>query len=184
MPNTRVIVLNGVGSVGKTSTARELQKITVAPFLNIAMDQFIEMAPARMFGAADGLSFETGEDQGRPSTAISTGPAFERLMAGMRHAIAAMAAMGNDIVVDDVFWNGEEQDYRRLLAPYDLRLVGLYAPLELIEERERARGDRAIGLGRWQFGRVHQGVTYDLEVDMSAITPAKAAIIIRDAFNL
>ena len=184
MRHARVIVINGVGSVGKTSTARELQKITAAPFLNIAMDQFLEMAPARLFGAADGLLFEAGEDEGLPSMAISTGPIFERLLTGMRHGIAAMAEHGNNIIVDDVFWNGEDKEYRRLLAAYDARLVGLFAPLELIEQRERSRGDRAIGLARWQFGRVHQGVAYDLKIDMSEATPFEAAVIIRDAFGL
>lgn len=184
MRRARVIVMNGVGSVGKTSTARELQKIAAGPFLNVAMDQFIDMAPARLFGAPDGLLFETVEHEGHPSTAISTGPVFERLMTGMRHAIAAMAEQGNDIIVDDVFWSGEDQEYRQLLKPYDVRLVGLFAPLDLIEARERSRGDRTIGLARWQFGRVHQGVAYDLELDMSATTPSQAAVIIRDAFGL
>lgn len=180
----RVVVLNGVGSVGKSSTARELQKITVATFLNVAMDRFIEMAPARMIGSAEGLLFEPGEDDGRPSMGITTGPMFERLMAGMRHAIAALADQGNDLIVDDVFWSGEEQDYRRLLKDHELKLVGLVAPLEVIEARERARGDRAIGLARWQFSRVHTGVDYDLDIDMSATSPAEAAVTIRDAFGL
>lgn len=184
MQQARAIVLNGVGSVGKTATARELQQITEAPFLYIAMDQFMEMVPGRLFGTTDGLLFKSEDDKGRPSTAVFTGPLFERLMTGMRHAIAAMAEHGNNIIVDDVFWNGEDQEYRRLLGAYDLRLVGLHASLEVIEERERKRGDRAIGLARWQFSRVHQGVTYDLNVDMSDTTPLDAAVIIRDAFKL
>ena len=148
------------------------------------MDDFIEMAPPRLIGAADGLLFETGEDEGRPSTAIASGPSFGRLMTGMRHAIAAMAEHGNNVIVDDVFWSGEDKEYRRLLRTYDVRLVGLFAPLELIEERERRRGDRVIGLARWQFGRVHQGVIYDLEIDMSEASASRAAVIIRDAFDL
>jgi chloramphenicol 3-O phosphotransferase len=178
-----VVVLNGVGSVGKSSTARALQTIAARPLLHVAMDQFIEMAPPRLFGTEDGLRFEPGVSDGRPSVGIATGPAFERLMSGMRGAIAAMAAAGNDLVVDDV-WDGEEAEYRRLLIGHELRLVGLFAPLEVIEAREAARGDRELGLARWQYGRVHRGVAYDLEIDMTTKTPDEAAAAIRDAFGL
>lgn len=184
MRSARVVVINGVGSVGKSSTARALQEITADPFLHVAMDQFIDMAPARLLGAADGLRFEVGEDDGAPCVAISTGPAFERLLSGMRHAIAAMAAQGNDLIVDDVFWNGEEQDYRRLLEGRRLHLVGLFAPLDVIEQRERARGDRTVGLARWQHARVHRGVDYDLRIDMTDTTPGEAAAMIREALDL
>ncbi len=58
-----VIVLNGVGSVGKSSTARALQRITVEPFLHVAMDAFLEMLPEVMLGHMDGLIFEAEQDQ-------------------------------------------------------------------------------------------------------------------------
>lgn len=180
----RVVVLNGVGSVGKSSTARALQGITATPFLHVAMDQFIDMAPARLLDSEEGLRFERREESGHPSVIVSTGPALDRLMDGMRHAIAAMAARGNNLIVDDVFWDGEEREYRRLLGDGKVELVGLFAPLEVIEDRERARRDRIPGLARWQYPRVHRGVTYDLEVDMTDATPAQAAAIIRDSLVL
>jgi chloramphenicol 3-O phosphotransferase len=148
------------------------------------MDHFIEMAPPSLMGTDEGLRFLPENADGGPSVAIETGPAFERLLAGMRRAIAAMADEGNDLVVDDVLWNSEEAAYRRLLAAHDLRLVALVAPLAVIEEREKARGDRMPGLARWQHPRMHRGVGYDLEIDMSAASPAEAAALIRDAFAL
>ena len=75
-------------------------------------------------------------------------------------------------------------DYRRLLAPYDLKMVGVFAPLDVIEAREAARGDRMIGMARWQFDEVHQGMRYDLEVDSSAATPEDCAQQIKAAFGL
>jgi chloramphenicol 3-O phosphotransferase len=180
----RVILINGVGSVGKSSTARELQRIAASPFLYVSMDHFIDMVPARLLGSKEGLLFTPGDDGGRPSIAISTGKSFETVMSGMRQAVAALADHGNDLIVDEAFWSGEEHEYRRLLQNHRLHLVGLFAPLDVIEEREHARGDRPIGLARWQFGRVHGGVEYDLKVDMSAASAAQAAITIRDAFDL
>jgi chloramphenicol 3-O phosphotransferase len=183
--SARVIVLNGTGSVGKSSTAKALQAITETPFLHVQMDTFLEMLPAAMFGHPDGYSFETVQDQGRPSVIIRTGPVMEQTMRGMRHAIAAMAAQGADLIVDDVMFCGAEQRvYRDLLAPFETYFVGLFAPLEVLEARESARGDRDIGLARWQYERVHAGLSYDLEIDTTLASPAECAEKIKAAFGL
>jgi chloramphenicol 3-O phosphotransferase len=180
-----VIILNGVGSVGKSSTARALQKVSRKPFLHLAMDHFLDMLPERMFGHADGLVFEPTLDDGRPSVKITTGPVVDRALRGMRHAIAAMAPEGNNLVVDDVLIEeGRDREYRALLQHADLRFVGLFASLDVLEARERERGDREIGLARWQFDRVHRNVTYDLEIDTAETTPLENARRICEAFGL
>lgn len=185
MRGAKVIVLNGVGSVGKSSVAKALQAIAAEPILHVAMDAFIDMLPAAMFGHPDVLVFEPLQADGKPSIAIRTGPVVDRALKGMRRAVAAMATAGNDLVVDDVMiGEGEAGEYRDLLAGHDLRFVGLFAPLDVLEARERARGDREIGLARWQFDRVHRGVTYDLEIDTQASTPQETARRIAEAFRL
>nr|AIA15789.1 Chloramphenicol phosphotransferase-like protein [uncultured bacterium] len=181
----KVIVLNGVGSVGKSSTAKALQALAKAPLLHVSMDAFLEMLPAAMFGDADGLLFEPLVEDGKPSIAIRTGPVVARTLAGMRHAVAAMAGQGNDLIVDEVLiGEGEAAEYRTLLSGHDLRFVGLFAPLEVLEAREKARGDREIGLARWQFQRVHAGVDYDLTIDTLESSPEQSARRIAEAFGL
>jgi chloramphenicol 3-O phosphotransferase len=54
----------------------------------------------------------------------------------------------------------------------------------VLEARERARGDRLIGLARWQLDRVHVGVAYDLEIDTTAASPLECARMIKAAFDL
>ena len=89
------------------------------------------------------------------------------------------------LVVDDVmFETAEVAEYRALLAHVNLRFVGLFAPLDVLEERERARGNRAIGLARGQFDRVHRGIAYDLEIDACEATPTKSAALICRTFGL
>ena len=157
MSTPRVIILNGVGSVGKTSVARSLQAITVEPFLHVAMDAFIAMLPEKLMDHPDGLVFEETEGDG---ITIRSGPVLERAMRGMRHAVAAMAAQGNNLLIDEVMIGpAKAGEYRALLSGFDVRFVGLFAPLEVLEAREHARGDRLIGLARWQYERVHQGMT-------------------------
>ena len=181
----RIIILNGVGSVGKSSIAKALQTITTEPFLHIAMDAFIEMLPEGMIGHPDGVIFETAQDQGKPTVAIKTGAVMQRTMRGMRRAIAAMAHEGNDLIVDDVMLgSGAAQQYRDLLAQHEVHFVGLFAPLDVLEARERERGDRQVGLARWQYHRVHSGMTYDLELDTSIASPQACAGRIKTAFKI
>lgn len=185
MAASRIIILNGVGSVGKTSTAHALQAITAEPFLHVAMDSFLGMLPDKLTGHPDGLVFDATEIDGKPNVIIRSGPVLERAMLGMRHAVAAMAAQGNNLIVDEVMiGSAKEHEYRALLSGFDLRFVGLFAPLDVLEARERARGDRLIGLARWQYERVHQNISYDLEIDTARAPPPEIAKAICDAFGM
>jgi chloramphenicol 3-O phosphotransferase len=107
-----------------------------------------------------------------------------RALRGMRRAVAALAAEGNNLIVDDVMLAEEMEEYRSLLAGFQISFVGIFAPLAVIEERERLRRDRMIGLARWQFDRVHRGRTYDLEIDAASATPEICALKIKEALSL
>jgi chloramphenicol 3-O phosphotransferase len=179
-----VILLNGVGSAGKSSIAKALQTITAEPFLHVAMDAFLDMMPARYWDHADGIAFETVQQDGKPSVVIRSGPVAERILRGMRRSVAAMAREGNNLIVDDVLIEDEMAEYAALLADADFKTVGVFAPLDVLEARERERGDRLIGLARWQYDRVHRGKRYDLELDSSKATPMACAERIKQAFKL
>ena len=106
--------------------ARALQQVVREPFLRVSMDAFVDMMPARLFGDPDGMAFETTQDGDRPSVVLRSGPVMARLLRGMRHAVAAMAAQGNDLIVDDVMMGeGEGQEYGDLLSRYHFRFQGL-----------------------------------------------------------
>jgi chloramphenicol 3-O phosphotransferase len=180
----RIVLLNGVGSAGKSSIAKALQAITRDVFLHVQMDAFFDMLPKASIGHPDGVTFETIEDGDHPSVIIRSGPLARRAFRGMRHAVAAMAAQGNDLIVDEVLLGETWTEYARLLAPFQVFLVGVHARLDTLEAREKARGDRLIGLARWQFDRVHSGVVYDLEVDTDHASPMECASLIKQTFNL
>jgi chloramphenicol 3-O phosphotransferase len=182
---SHVVLLNGVSSVGKGSVAKALQRIAARPMLHVQMDAFLEMMPPSTFGAPEGYTFETREEAGKPVTAITSGPILELAMRSMRAAVAAMADAGADLVVDEVMWDPADlADYRRRLAAHAFHAVGLIAPLEVIEQREQARGDRTLGLARWQYDKVHGGMSYDLELDTSLASPEALAGRIKEAFGV
>lgn len=184
MKQSCVILLNGVGSAGKTSIARALQAMTAETYLHVQMDAFLEMLPATYQDHTQTFRYLNIEEDGHPVVAIESGPVGIRLMRGMRRAIAALAAEGNNLIVDDVMWGDVAADYAKVLSPFRLCWVGVHAPLDILEARERQRGDRDPGAARWQIRRVHQGMRYDLELDTSCTSPADCAAQIRHYFHL
>lgn len=160
----QVILLNGISSSGKSSLAKALQQTLDAPYLHVCIDTFEEMAPGRK---------ESGGE-------FASHSVFNKMLSGFHHSLAALASRGNDLIVDTVIVEDEEPadwltECLGLLEPFGVCFVGLRCPLEELERREKARGDRPAGLARWQFPRMHQRVVYDVEVDTSSDTPQACA---------
>jgi chloramphenicol 3-O phosphotransferase len=180
-----VILLNGVGSAGKSSIARALQDVLAGVWLHVAMDTFIEMLPDRLQDDPETFSYRNVASAGEPpEIAILSGEAGEQLLRGMRRAVAAMARAGNQLIVDDVLVGNGLADYEMQLSGIRLLKVGVLAPLDVLEMREAARPDRMPGLARWQVSRVHAGASYDLEVDTATGSARDCADRIADHFNL
>jgi chloramphenicol 3-O phosphotransferase len=181
----RIIQLNGVGSAGKSSIAKALQQIAAGPWLHLQMDTFLEMLPQAWQDHPEAFAYTTIQEDGKPSVVITGGPVGERLMQGMRGAIAALAEAGNDLIIDDVMIEpATKAAYAEALAGFEVFKVGVHAPLELLEERERQRSDRFPGTSRWQFGKVHEGMRYDIEVDTARMTAMECAQAIKRKFGL
>lgn len=142
------------------------------------------MLPEALQNQPDGIVFETREEGGKPVVVIHVGPVAARCFRGMRHAVAAMAGEGNNLIVDDVVWDGEMTEYLALLTAFEVYRVGVFAPLEVLEARESQRADRLPGLARWQNERVHKGISYDLEIDSNSATPLECARRIQEKFQL
>ena len=61
------------------------------------------------------------------------------------------------------------------LRDFEVLFVGVKCPLEELERREHARGDRQIGFARMQSERVHRYGEYDFEIDTHRNTPEECA---------
>jgi len=180
--HAKIIFLNGVGSVGKTSIAKALQDIMDEPYLHVGLDHFIDMIPKKYLGHIDGIRFvNVNKPEEAPTLAVVMGAVAQAAMRGMRAAMVALAEAGNNLIIDEVIFGDEFTEYRTMLAPFSVLYVGIFAPLDVIERRELARGDRSIGLARWQYPRVHAGADYDLEVDSSQLTAETCAELIKVA---
>ena len=171
-----IILLNGGSSSGKSTLVRELQRGLGEPWLSVGIDTFISTLPPRMTGEEDGIV--VGEDG-----AIGIGEEFTRLEQCWMRGVAAMAAAGARIVVDDGFLSGPpaQRRWRAAVEGLSVLWVGVHCSPEEAERREALRGDRETGMARLQALRVHEGIEYDLEVDTTGLEPAKVALPILES---
>jgi chloramphenicol 3-O phosphotransferase len=83
---------------------------------------------------------------------------------------------GNNLIVDDVLLERRWlQDAIEALALHEVCFVGVHCPVDIAEERERARSDRMVGTARGQYNQVHAHGVYNVEVDTSILTPEAGA---------
>jgi chloramphenicol 3-O phosphotransferase len=80
----QVILLNGVGSAGKTSIAKALQNQMDRPFLHVSMDDFIDMLPSIYHDHLETFTYRQMLINGFPEVAIDTGSLGAQVLRGMR----------------------------------------------------------------------------------------------------
>lgn len=156
----RIIILNGTSSAGKSTLAQALRTELEPSFCYYASDQLADAG----FRPLDSQARRAGRAQ---------------FFDGFHRSIAAFASAGNDLLVEHII---EEQswahDLTRLLSPFDVFWLGVHAPLEEIERREQARGDRTLGEGLYHL-KTHRFCRYDLEVDSSHPLAANVTQIVQ-----
>ena len=147
------------------------------------MDAFISFLPKGHEFKPDWFRIEMIASQSGKLPRISNGPHGDALLGVMRRFVFDAAQNGLDLIVDEVCHAAEIDDYRSGLRASDVQFVKVFAPIETIEKREKARGDRLVGLAREQSGHLHENIRYDAEIDTSTATPREAALRILDALG-
>ena len=180
-----IVLVNGPSSAGKTTICRALQARLAKPYLCIGFDDFVFMAPARYYRGAD-----TGRQDARdaytaegvemilasvadpasgarhPVATAKFGPVFRHLIDAMAPAVRALVDAGNGVVFDHVLHDrAMHESCARAFEGLDVFRVGVICPIDILEARERARGDRVIGRARGLVDVVHSFCDYDVTVD-------------------
>lgn len=180
----QIVILNGTPRSGKSSIAAVIQESFDGVWMNLGVDRFMPMTPARY---QPGIGLRPGGE--RPDLE----PLVVRLYGAMYDSIAAHSRVGLNVVVDvghhDAY--AEPRDIlpqcARRLAGLPVLFVGVRCPLEVIMQRRRDTGWNA----GWNTGAavpppvllwqqvVHIPGIYDLEVDTSVLSPEACAMAIR-----
>ncbi|MFJ2828323.1 chloramphenicol phosphotransferase CPT [Streptomyces sp. NPDC087263] len=157
---TQMIILNGGSSSGKSGIVRCLQAELADPWLTFGCDSFVDALPAKMRASDGGIVFAADGE-------VTVGADFRALEAAWKDGVVAMARAGARVIIDDVFLGGaaSQQRWHKALGGLPVLWVGVRCDSAVAAGREVARGDRVQGMAAAQADVVHEGVSYDLEVD-------------------
>lgn len=170
----QIIYLNGPSSSGKTTLAKALQQELDVPFIHIGIDRVIGMMPEKLNNWAGGpaplgFSWKPSIDEtGAPVQEIQAGPFGKKMVQTLREIVLTLLRMGHYVIVDDVsLGKCEVDEWKGALQDWKVLWIGIKASLNVLESREKERGNRLLGSARAQYFKVHQDVVYDLEFDTS-----------------
>ena len=139
------ILLHGPTSAGKTSLAQALQESAVVPAFHVTLDAFVEMSRRR--------DMRDPQEQ-RQAYAIHC--------ENLRSTLARLVRTQFEIIVDFVLRDESElQACFLTLVDRPMYLIGVKAPLEILETREIHRGDRGLGMAREQIQNPAFNRAYD-----------------------
>ncbi len=168
----QIIYLNGPSSSGKTTLAKAFQHAFEEPFLHVSIDKIIGWMPEKINDwtggeASLGYSWKKSTDEsGNPIQELQIGPYAERIAKTFQEVVLTLAKMGHYLIIDDVSFGKKQVDeWKELLKDFTVLWIGVNAPLSILEQREKERGNRMVGSARGQFHKVHADATYDLEID-------------------
>ena len=179
----QIIVLNGTPRSGKSSIVAVIQDTFAGVWMNLGVDRFMAMTPARFL---PGIGLRPGGEL------QDIEPLVPILYCALYESVAAHSRWGLNVVVDV----GHHDAYSiprhilttctRILSGLPVLFVGVRCPVEIIMARRRATGwDAGSPLDPppppvllWQQ-EVHRPGIYDLEVDTSLLSPEACAAAIR-----
>lgn len=121
--------------------------------------------------------------EGTTPVSLETGPAGRVFLDAMIVAVDALVQSGHSVVVETGFWGEELERCRDRWVHLAPLFVSVRCPLEVLEAREVARGDRMPGLARLQFSLIPAEGSYDVELDTSLVSPADAAESIKQRLH-
>jgi chloramphenicol 3-O phosphotransferase len=150
MEKGKIIFMNGTTSSGKTTLARQLLQKLPEQYHLLSVDTFMQMEPEWYLEQA------------------------------FNNTIAYLSNRGIHTIVDYVILDtpiGKAlfAECLELLENHPVLFVRVDCPLEELERRERARGDRSPGQAKWQYEHIHGHATYDVIVNTFEMTPEACA---------
>jgi chloramphenicol 3-O phosphotransferase len=156
-------ILHGTSSAGKSSIAKALQRNSSSAVFHIELDAFVCMA-----------------NRGDMASDAERNVAYKLHCQNLQATLSNVGKSHFELVLDTVLRDDEEfGKCLQALIPRPIYLIGITCPLEVLEERERARGDRGIGTAREQYGHKSYQREYSMIIDTSETSPEEAARAIR-----
>lgn len=158
------IVLHGTSSAGKSSLAKAIQAASPVPVFHVDFDAFDCMTEHANFGSK-----------------AERADVWRLNCQNVRTTLSTLADSPYDLIFDTVLRDQRAFDIfmSTLCERRPAYLIGVSCELEGMEQRERNRGDRELGLARRQIGHPEYDKPYSMRLDTTSINPVEGARIIR-----
>ena len=150
MNKGRILLLNGPSSAGKTTLSWELQTNAPGFWYWLPLDCFLDAVPSQQWDKDEEDGFRTAFD--------------------LHHECAKLLSdLGKDVIADTVIYGSDSfSSLGKKLSGYPVIMVMLSCPVDELNRRELARGDRDIGLAASQAESMAHQRCYDLILDTHA----------------
>jgi len=157
MEKGRILLLNGPSSAGKTSLAWELQTKAPDYWYWLPLDCYLDAVPSQQW--------ETDKDEG-----------FRTAFDLHHDCVKLVSDQGKDVIVDTVLCGRDTfASFEKRLVGYPVIMIKVTCPIDELNRRELARGDRDVGLAAGQAEIMVPQQSYDLIVDTHAQSTEECA---------
>lgn len=172
----KIIVLNGPSGAGKSSIQKEFQKLMMPKlWLKVGIDGFFDAVMPDI--TPENLSYwqsknnirwveQTKDKDNNQVITLHVGPDGQKVAYAMNSAIASYVENGCNIIVDYIAYDQNWfKDLEKKLRKFKTYYVAVKIPLEILEQREAARGTSPQGHARSHYYTVYGDKKYDLTVN-------------------
>lgn len=176
-----VIILNGPSASGKSTIQKEFQKLMMPNlWVKVGIDGLFDAVMSDI--TSENMSFwqspnpirwvESSKDsEGNNVITLFVGEQGKKVVDAMNSAIAAYAYSGCNIIVDYIAYDQEWlNNLKEKLRDMKVYYVAVEIPLEVLEQREAARGTSPKGHARSHHASVLGTHAYDLRVNSHTST--------------
>ncbi|RHZ37555.1 phosphotransferase-like protein [endosymbiont GvMRE of Glomus versiforme] len=172
---SKIIFLNGGASVGKTTLAKEIQHLSKEKFLYVGIDALFGAMPKKIVGfdeqAEEGFRYVIDPKTDK-LTEMKASPYAIQVFTCLPKVVKLLADNGLNVIFDECNFVKKNDtkflidDYKTLFSGHELYMIGVKCDLTTIEEREKSRGDRVIGMAKLFYQNEKDfRYPYDLVVD-------------------
>lgn len=191
MASGTVIILNGPSGAGKSSIQREFQLLTMPDlWCKMGIDNFLDAAMPPI--TAENMSFWQSpnpirwieistDEQGNNIIPLFLGEQGQKVAYAMNSSIAEYAKNGCNVIVDYIAYKQEWlEDLQQKLKGIKTYYVAVDIPLDILEQREAARGTSPKGHARSHYFTVYGNIKYDLKVNSGTHSSKEIAQQLKD----
>jgi len=191
-PAGTVIVLNGPSGSGKSSIQKAFQNLMMPNlWVKVGIDNLFDSPMPDI--NLENLSFwqspnpirwveESHDADSNKVITLLVGEQGKKVAYAMNSAIAAYAQNGCNVIVDYIAYDQDWlRDLEQKLAGFKTYYVAVEIPLEILEQREEARGTSPKGHARSHYATVYGDKKYDLVVSTANQTAQEIAQKLKDS---